>query len=135
MTDYEMFSALSETIALLWTIFSIYVSIVFAFLVASHLAARQLASKIVSLVITLYTLVATWALFGLNRTAATLSAAIEETKQAVQESGSSLDWLPMVGMPDAFSRAFPILVLSIGLAVYIASIVFFFDERKNDPLG
>ena len=135
MTDYEMFSALSETIALLWTIFSIYVSVVFAFLVASHLAARQLASKIVSLVITLYTLVATWALFGLNRTAATLSATIDEGKRAVQESDSSLDWHPMLGIHDAFTTAFPIVILSIGLTVYIASIVFFFHERKSDSLG
>jgi hypothetical protein len=135
MTDYEMFNALSETVALLWTIFSIYVSIVFAFLVASHLAARQLASKIVSLVITLYTLVATWALFGLNRSAATLAAIIEETKRAVRESDSSLDWHPMIGTPDAFSTVFPYVILIIGLTVYIASIVFFFHERKSDSLG
>ena len=43
MSDFEMLSALTESINTLWTIFSIYVSIVFAFLVASYLAAGRLA--------------------------------------------------------------------------------------------
>ena len=132
MTDYEMFEALTETISNLWTIFAVYVSIVFAFLVAGHLAARQLTARIVVLVISLYTLVAMWTLYGLNRTAATIAAVSAEIQRTVLESGSSLGWLPVMAASDTTIAAFPLVILGIGLAIYIGSMVFFFNEQKMD---
>ena len=130
MTDYEMFSALPASLSLLWDIFAVYVSIVFAFLVASHLAAGRLASRIVSLVITLYTLVTFWAIFGLNRTATTVAGMSAEIKRAVLESGSSLGWLSVVTLPESMFSAFPVVRLSVTLAIYAGSILFFFHQRK-----
>jgi hypothetical protein len=130
MTDYEILSALNASISTLWTIFATYVSIVFAFLVAGYLTASELASRIVWVVVTVYTLVALWAIFGLNRTAASLIATSFEIKRAVLESGSSLGWHPIVKTPDLFLRGVPILVTAIAVAAYVGSMVFFFYERK-----
>ena len=42
MTDYELLTILIEFFNIVWTIFATFVSIVFAFIVASHLVARKL---------------------------------------------------------------------------------------------
>jgi len=57
MTDHELLSTFIEFTNTLWTIFATYVSIVFAFLVAAYLVSSRLTPKVVSLVITLYSLV------------------------------------------------------------------------------
>jgi len=130
MTDYELMSLVVEGINTLWAIFAIYVSIVFAFLVVSYLAASQLAAKIVTIVITLYTLVALWSFWGLNRTAATFAAIIAEIQRAVDEDGSSLGWYPGVSIPDFVLTVFPALITTIALVAYVGSIAFFFHQRK-----
>ena len=132
MTDYEMFSGLTESINTLWTIFTAYVSIVFAFLVASYLVAKKLASQMVSLVVALYTLVALWALFGLNRTSLTITALTAEIKRAVLESESSLGWHPAVATPDVVFVALPAAISFVAIIAYVGSIVFFFHQRKLD---
>ncbi len=130
MTDYEMLSTVIEIVNALWAIFATYVSIVFAFLVASYLVADKLAPKIVSIVITLYTLVALWSVFGLNRISATASGMAFEIKRAVLEAGSSLGWHPIVGTPDQLFSAIPVFVTTVALVAYVGSIVFFFHQRK-----
>jgi len=125
-----MFSALSESINTLWTIFSIYVSIVFAFLVASYLVAGNLARTLASIIITLYTLVALWSLFGLNRTAATVVAIIFEIKRAVLETNSSLAWHPAVSTPNQIFSAYPAFITALALVAYVGSIFFFFQQRR-----
>lgn len=135
MTDYEMLSITVELVNTVWAIFATYVSIVFAFLVASYLVAQKLAPRIVSIVITLYTLVALWAVFGLNRTMASLSAAIGEIKRAVLANSSSLDWYPGASIPDVISSAFPILITIIAVIAYFGSLAFFFHQRRVSSSG
>ena len=130
MTDYEMISVTVEIVNTLWAIFGIYVSIVFAFLIVSYLAASQLASRLVTIVITLYTLVALWSFWGLNRTAVTLGSAIAEIQQAVAEGRSSLAWYPGVSIPEFMLTVIPLLVTAIAVIAYIGSIAFFFHQRK-----
>jgi len=135
MTDYEMMSLAIEIINTLWAIFAIYVSIVFAFLVAGYLVASQLAPKIVSIVITLYSLVALWSLWGLNRTAATAMALIAEIQRAVEQDGSSLGWYPGVSIPEPVLVGIPLLVTAVAVLAYIGSIAFFFHQRKTRTHG
>lgn len=130
MTDYEMLSVTIELINTTWTIFATYVSIVFAFLVASHLVSNKLAPNIVSVVITLYTLVALWSVWGLNRTSASLAAILSEIKRAVGEADSSLGWYPAISIPDLMMSAIPILITTVAVVAYAGSIAFFFHQRK-----
>ena len=135
MTDFEMISVTFEMINTLWTIFGIYVSIVFAFLVVSYLAASQLASRLVAIVITLYTLVALWSFWGLNRSAATLSSAIAEIQRAVTEDRSTLAWYPGASIPEFMLTVIPLLVTAIAVIAYAGSIAFFFHQRKAISSG
>ena len=130
MTDYELLSILAEFINATWMVFATYVSIVFAFLVAGYLVSNRLTKRMISIVITIYTLVALWSLWGLNRNIATVTAIVAEIKRAVREDGSSLGWVPAVGTPDFLFPIVPILVTMLAVVAYAGSIAFFFHQRK-----
>ena len=129
MTEYEVVSALTATLDLLWTIFATYVSIVFAFLVASYLVAHKLVSGIVWLVLTLYTVVSAWAIFGLSRTSATVVGLVFEIKRMALEPGSTLGWHTVVSTPDIAFPFISFVTTSVGVIAYVGSIVFFFYQR------
>ena len=56
MTDFELFMAVTEAWNTVYSMFSIYLSVTFAFLVAGHLIASQLKPGMVSVVVVLYTI-------------------------------------------------------------------------------
>ena len=132
MTDYELLTIFIEFVNTTWMIFATYVSIVFAFIVASHLVARQLTSRVVSLVITLYTLVAVWSVWGISMNAISISATAGEMKRRLLEDSSSLDWLTLITMPDFMASTIPFLITLLALVVYVGSIVFFFYQRRAE---
>lgn len=130
MTEHELITIFIEFVNTTWTIFGTYVSIVFAFIVASYLAAGRLSSIVVWLVITLYTLVAAWSVWGISMNATAISATVGEMKRRSLDESSSLDWLPILGLPDYMLPVIPILITSLAAVVYIGSIVFFFYQRR-----
>ena len=132
MTDYELLTVIIEFINIVWAIFATYVSIVFAFIVASHLVAKKLTPRVVSLVITLYTLVALWAVWGISMNAFAISATAAEMKRRLVEESSSLGWLPMLEMPDIMRSTIPFLITLLGILVYVGSIIFFFYQRRAE---
>ena len=131
MTDYELLSTFIEFINTTWLIFTTYVSIVFAFLAVGYLISSRLTPKMVSLVVTLYSLVAVWSIFALSQNVQAISAAQGEIKRVVQESGSTLGWVPIASVPNFMNSAVPILVTSIAIVAYLGSVFFFFYQRKN----
>jgi len=132
MTDYELLTAFIDFVNTTWMIFATYVSIVFAFIVASHLAARQLTPRVVSLVITLYSLVAAWSVWGIRQNAISISATAGEMRRRLLEGSSSLDWLPILQMPDFMRSIIPNLITLLTFVVYAGSIVFFFYQRQSE---
>ena len=132
MTDYELLTVTIEFINIVWAIFATYVSIVFAFIVASHLVAKKLTPRVVSLVITLYTLVAVWAVWGISMNVFAISATGAEMKRRLVEESSSLGWLPMLEMPDIMRSTIPFLITLLGIVVYAGSIIFFFNKRREE---
>ena len=132
MTDFELLTILIEFINTTWMIFATYVSIVFAFLIVGYLVAKKLTPKIISLVITLYTLVALWSVFALNRNVVSIGAAAAEINRAVQEGDSSLGWVPASAALDFMAPVIPVLVTGLAIVAYIGSILFFFYQRRSD---
>jgi len=130
MTDYELLTIFIEFVNTVWMIFATFVSVVFAFIVASHLVASQLTSRVVSLVITLYTLVAVWSMWGIRQNAIAISATTGEMDRRVLEDNSSLGWLPILEMPDFMRSIIPELITLLTFVVYAGSIVFFFYQRR-----
>ena len=135
MTDYELVSAMTGSLNLVWTIFATYVSIVFAFLVASYLIARKLAVGMVWLVLTLYSVVSLWAMFGLNRTTSTIIGLASEIKRVALEPGSTLGWHTAASTPEIVLSIVVAVNGSVGIIAYIGSIVFFFHRRYSRLTG
>jgi len=132
MTDAELLGSFTDFVNTSWMIFTTYVSVLFAFLVAGYLVSSKLGSKMAVLVTSIYTLVALWAIFGINTNLRSVSAAVIEIKRVVRDGDSSLSWLPIVSMPDYFNSAVPILVTFITVAAYLGSVVFFFYQRRRN---
>ena len=130
MTDAELLNAFTDFVNTAWMIFTAYVSIVFAYLVAGYLISNKLGSKMVLLVSSIYTLVAVWAIFAINTNLQSISAAASEIRRVVREGESSLGWLPVVNVPQFLDSAIPIVVTLITIGAYAGSIVFFFYQRK-----
>ena len=130
MTDYELVSIFLELVNTLWMIFATYVSIVFAFIVASYLVAQRLTSTVVSLVITLYTLVSIWAIWGVRQNSINISATVGEMSRRTLDGRASLDWLPILDMPDNMRTIIPGLITLVTVVIFAGSVVFFFYERR-----
>ena len=132
MTDAELLGSFTDFVNTSWMIFTTYVSVLFAFLVAGYLVSSKLGSKMAVLVTSIYTLVALWAIFGINTNLRSVSAAVIEIKRVVRDGDSSLSWLPIMSMPDYLNSVVPILVTFITVAAYTGSIVFFFYQRRSN---
>ncbi len=130
MTDYELLSIFIEFTNTVWTIFATYVSIVFAFIVAAYLVSGRLTPKVVSLVLTLYSLVSFWSIWAISQNAYAIAATVGEMKRVVQESDSSLGWVPQAAVPDFMLPILPIVITSLAFVAYAGSIVFFFYQRR-----
>jgi len=131
MTDYELVSIFLEFVNTLWMIFATCVSIVFAFIVASYLVARRLTSKVVSLVISLYTLVSVWAIWGIRQNSTNISATAGEMTRRTIDGSSSLEWLPILEMPELMREVVPDLITLVTIVIFGGSVVFFFVERRT----
>ena len=130
MTDYEMLMVFTESVNTLWFIFTAYVSVVFAFLVVAYLVSGKLDRPIVAIVITLYSLVALWAGWAINRASTSLVAAVSQMKQAIRNGESTLAWHPSTETPDLVIAIMPTIITSMTLLAFVGSLAFFFYHRR-----
>ena len=130
MTDYELLSIFIEFTNTVWTIFATYVSIVFAFIIAAYLVSSRLTPNVVALVLSLYSLVSFWSIWAISQNAYAIAASVGEMKRVVQESDSSLGWVPQTAISDFMLPTLPIVITSLAFVVYVGSIVFFFYQRR-----
>lgn len=126
-----MLSVFMEIVNAIWTVFATYVSVVFAFLVVSYMVAGKLKPAIVSIIVALYTLVALWATWALNRGAASLTALVSEMKRNIAAGASSLSWHPATHTPDFLLTMIPVIVTFVVLLAYAGSLIFFCYQRRN----
>jgi len=133
MTDYELLSVFIAFTNTVWLIFAAYVSIVFAFIVAAYLVANRLSPQVVRLVIALYSAVSIWSIWAIRQNAVAIAATAQEMKRVVAESGSSLSWVPQLGIPESMIPVIPWLITLVAAVAYIGSIFFFFYQRTSEP--
>ena len=132
MTDYELLSVFIAFTNTVWLIFAAYVSIVFAFIIAAYLVANRLSPQVVRLVISLYSAVSIWSIWAIRQNAVAISATVREMKRVVAESGSSLSWVPQLGIPESMIPIIPWLITLVAAVAYVGSIFFFFYQRRNE---
>ncbi len=130
MSDHELLSTFIAFTNTLWMIFATYVSIVFAFIVAAYLVADRLTPRVVSLVVTLYSLVSFWSVWAISQNAGAVAATVSEMKRVVEENDSTLGWVPQVSIADFLIPTLPRVITGLAFVAYAGSIVFFFYQRR-----
>ena len=128
MTEYEAYdivmSLASETYSLMFG----YFSLVFAFLVMSHLAAHNIPSRLVAVVLGLYTvatLVIVLNFYALNVDLDSLYSYMLDRKAS---GAYDLAWFGM--NPLWVPRTLTVLQVLLGLGGYLGSVFFFLYSRR-----
>ena len=129
MTEFEAYDTVMSIASNTYNLMFGYFSLVFAFLVMSHLAAQKLSSQLVVVVIGLFTLaclVININFYALNVDLDHLYLYMLEHKQYGEYD---LAWFGMnpVWVPNSLT----VLQVLLGLGGYIGSIFFFFCSRKE----
>ncbi|MDH3903261.1 MAG: hypothetical protein OEU84_03785 [Xanthomonadales bacterium] len=129
MTEYEAYDTIMSIASNTFNLMFGYFSLVFGFLVMSHMAANKLSSQLVMVVLGLYTLacaVITLNFYALNVDLDNLYLYILTQKQ----SGTyDLAWFGM--NPLWVPKSLTVLQVILGLGGYLGSIFFFFYSRKR----
>ena len=129
MTEYESYDTLMSLASNSYDLMFGYFSLVFAFLVMSHLAAKKLSSHLVVVVLGLYTLaslVITLNFYALNIDLDSLYLYMLERKM---DSRFDLSWFGL--NPAWVPKTLTILQVLLGLGGYFGSIFFFLYSRKK----
>ena len=132
MTDYEMVSLFVETNEALQSAFTNYVAVLSAFLIAGYLIADKLETRMVAIVITLFTMVVLQqgnVVIGFGHDSASLLGQI--SAQATEPS-SSIGWHG--GATELGAGLGAVIMRFSGVAVliisYIGGLIFFFHQRR-----
>ena len=128
MTDYELVYFLNECFNTLFSVFSFYMTGLFAMLVASYLAAAKLKRRMAGLVVGLFSLFAFATIPATVAATARLASVLAEAdrRAAVPDSGIAFVFTSAVPVPYMVPTIAALLVGS-----YIGAIVFFVQARRS----
>lgn len=129
MTEYEAYDTVMSIAGNTYNLMFGYFSLVFGFLVMSHLAAKRLSSQLVVVVIGLFTLaclVININFYALNVDLDHLYLFMLEQKQS---GAYDLAWFGM--NPAWVPKSLTLFQILLGLGGYFGSIFFFFYSRKK----
>ena len=129
MTEYEAYDTIMSIASNTFDLMFGYFSLVFGFLVMSHMAAKKLSNQLVIVVLGLYTLacaVITLNFYALNVDLDNLYLYMLTQKQIgtydVSWFGMNPLWVP---------KSLTVLQVLLGLGGYLGSIFFFFHSRNK----
>ncbi len=130
MTEYEAYDTVMSIASQTYSLMFGYFSLVFGFLVMSHMAARKLSNQLVVVVIGLYTLaclVITLNFYALNVDLDNLYLFMLAQKQ---NGVYDLTWFGM--NPAWVPQSLTIFQVFLGFGGYFGSIFFFFHRRRKE---
>ena len=129
MNEYEAYDTVMSIASQTFNLMFGYFSLVFGFLVMSHMAAKKLSSRLVVVVIGLYTLASLFIninFYALNVDLDNLySYMLNQKLSGVYD----LTWFGM--NPLWVPKSLTVLQVILGLGGYFGSIFFFFHSRKD----
>ena len=131
MTEYEMASLANDYRNSIGTTSGMAFTTVSAFLVAGYLAAHKLNRFMTATVITVYTVWLGGAVANIVRTATNLDGLVQQM-HLMAAQGQGLQWhLASNAYPEwSFAVAMGVTLFLFG-AVYVASVVFFFQSARQ----
>ena len=133
MTEYEAYDTLMSIASNVYELMFGYFSLIFGFLVMSHMAARKLSSQLVVVVIALYSLASLLIIsnsYVLNTDLDSLYSYMIAQKQ---NGAHGLSWFGQ--NPLWVPKSMSILQILLGAGGYFGSIFFFLHRRKESPSG
>jgi hypothetical protein len=129
MTEYEAYDTVMSIASNTFNLMFGYFSLVFGFLVMSHMAAKKLSNRLVMVVLCLYTLacaVITLNFYALNVDLDNLYSFMLAQKQ---RGAYDLIWFGM--NPLWVPKSLTALQVLLGVGGYFGSVFFFFYRRKK----
>ena len=129
MSDYEMADMFNDYMTLIFTVFMGHTSMVFAFLVASYLAAQKLKPSMVWIVVFLFTIGSLVTTVAQNRFGGAFIAMGGEMRKAVVEGQSTLGWHSITYEPEILIHGLMFALSVLMIVSYIAGLIFFFHQR------
>jgi hypothetical protein len=130
MTEYEAYDTVMSIASNTFNLMFGYFSLVFGFLVMSHMAAKKLSSQLVMVVLGLFTLAC--AVITLNFYALNVDLDNLYWYMLIQKESGAYD-LAWFGMnPLWVPKSLTVLQVLLGLGGYFGSIFFFFYCRKRE---
>lgn len=130
MTEYEAYDTLMTIAANTYELMFGFFSLVFAFLVMSHMAGRKLATKLVPVIVTLYTLAASSIVLNFYALNVDLDNLYAEMVMKKQSGVYDLAWFGANSL--MVPKVLTVLQVLVGLGGYFGSIFFFFESRKRE---
>ena len=130
MTDFEMMSLVEAQVNTCLTLMTVHFSVVFAFIVASFMAAGKLSRALAIVAIALFTLVTGFfalLVYGVLADATMLMAVIRE---AVANGESSLGWVRFAQSGARTETMATIAVVIVWLS-YAGAMYFFMHQRRK----
>lgn len=129
MSDFEMLSSFSQTFDFLLSSFTTFLTIVFAFLVASTLLAGRLTRTLAGIAVGLFSLASAFFILLTFSVARDVAQAAEQIKMAVAEGRSTLGWIGFVASDAPVGWTLPSLGVLMAFT-FVAALVFFFHQRR-----
>ncbi len=131
MTDYELATIYTDIGTNLFTLFTIYYSVIFAFVIASHFVAHELPRTMSVLVVCLYFVTMALAAYQQSVLVFTFIELGIKIKEEALIPGSDLEWHMAKTVPDVLARIIPWLFTSANAFVYVGGIYYFILCRRG----
>jgi hypothetical protein len=129
MSDFEMIMVFNETMSFLLSGFTTFLSIIFAFLVASTFLAGRLTRSLAGIAVGLFSLASIFFITQAFAVASNIGFIVEEIKTAVAAGRSSLGWIGFVALDAPMGTIMNAVAVLMVLA-FVAALVFFFHQRR-----
>ena len=130
MTEYEAYDTLMSLASQTYELMFGFFSLVFAFIVMSHMAARKLSSRLVYVITALYSLAVLVIILNFYALNVDLDNLYSYMMMQKQSGTYDLSWF---GSNSAIvPKSLTILQVLLGVGGYFGSVFFFFHSRAND---
>ena len=133
MTEYEAYDTLMSIAAQSYQLLFGFFSLVFAFLVMSHMAARKLSGRLSVVVLTLYSIACLIIVLNFYALNVDLDSLYSFMLAQKQNGTYDLSWFGL--NPPLVPRSLSVLTLLLGVGGYFGSIYFFLHSKQRRVTG
>ncbi len=131
MSDYELVDLFTEQLNTLQSSFMDYVAVLFAFLIAAYLVAAKLESRMVTVIVVLFTVVALQHVLPILASGSDFAGVAGQIALRATNDSSSVNWhgaaMPWGPVAISITRYSAVVALIVS---YIGGLIFFFHQRR-----